>query len=277
MSKIIEGLTRRKVLFGEILFFLLGLIGLTTIQYLRFKSVWDPAWLNYFSNIITALMAGVAVGIFFELFVRREQSKELMQLVDLKEELRKSGIIGYYSDFQDIDLRRFFDTAKHIDLYFSYGSTLISQLSPTLEKKFMDENAEIRIFFLADDNPSLGGLGSLWGKYSAEYQIEGLRKKIQGVKNRLLELLEKVKQKSDKIASVSIFALKYHHVSYSFYRFDDTIILSPTKLTEDKNVRPIALICKKTNAQDIYSWCMSELEFIKHQSDGLQPIIQTES
>lgn len=269
-------LFNRKVLFVELIGFLIGLVALTSIQYAIINKYWDITWLNYFSNIITALMTGIAVGIFFELFVRKEQSKELLELVDLKENLRKAGITKYFNDFRNVDLKNYLETAKNIDMYFSYGRTLISQLYPVLEKKFMDKEAKINIFFLTENNPFLTGLGNLWGKYSDRYNTENIKEKINEVRNGLLELIQNVKKKGkDKIASVNIYGLKYHHISYSFYRFDDTIIFNPTKLTEDKNFRPISLICNDTNNDDLYRWCMSELDYIKKQQDALEIIIQT--
>jgi hypothetical protein len=233
---------------------------------------WNEFVTSLFLNIVIALLAGTGAGLVFELFIRKDQGEEILNLVNLRKQIVDSGIKEYYPDFRDIDLNSRMRSAKAIDIYFTYGRTLINRIFPTLEERMKDPNVKLNIYFCSEENPFLEGLGSLWGKYGDLYNKASLIKKIQEVKRALLDLIGKLDKRGELKAQVKIYGLKYHPSTYSFYRFDNEIILCPTKLTEEKNYRPISIIVSKQNENDIYHWCLGELEYIRKQENALATI-----
>ncbi|MBW2037808.1 MAG: hypothetical protein JRI41_10090 [Deltaproteobacteria bacterium] len=190
----------------------------------------------------------------------------------MKKQMVDSGIKEYYPDFRNIDFRGKLHSANHIDMYFTYALTVIKNVFPILEARMKDDNVRLNIFFLSQDNPFLDGFGNLWGKYNDLYNKENLIKKIGEVRSLLLGLVNKLEDGNELKAKVGIFEINYHPVTYSFYRIDDEIIFCPTKLTEDYNLRPISIVVSDKNENDIFHWCLKELEFIKKKDNALTTI-----
>lgn len=263
---------RNRILGIELFLFLVLLFIYLVLQIGSQIWSWNKFITSLVSNIDIALLAGTGAGLVFEIFIRKDQGEEILNLVNLRKQIVDSGIKEYYPDFRDIDLQRKMRSASTIDMYFTYGRTLINRIFPILEERMKDPNVKLNIYFCSEENPFLGGLGNLWGKYGDLYNRENLVKKIQEVKKTLLDLVNNLENRGKLEAKVGIFGLNYHPFTYSFYRFDNEIILCPTKLTEDKNYRPISIIVSEENETDIFHWCLGELEFIRNQEGALTTI-----
>jgi len=255
--------------------FFLFIVCLVTYLFLEIgKQLWD--WNEFAvklsSNVSIALLAGLGAGLIFEIFIREKQGEEILDLVKLKSEMLDSGIKEYYFDFRNIDLREKLRSATNIDMYFTYGHTLVKTVYPILEERMKDSNVKLNIFLLSKENPFLDAFGNLWGKYNELYNKENLIKKIDEVTTLLSSLLDKLKVANELKAKVGIFEINYHPVTYSFYRIDNEIVFCPTKLTEDYNFRPISIIVTNRNETDIYHWCLREIEYIKKRNGALTKI-----
>jgi hypothetical protein len=267
----------RNRIFGiELFLFLVLLLIYLVLQIGSLQWGWDEFIINLLSNINIALLAGLGAGLVFEISIRKEQAEEILALVNLKKQMADSGIREYYSDFRSIDLQGKMRSASIIDMYFTYGRTLINSLFPILEDRMKNPNVKLNIYFCSEENPFLVGLGNLWGKYGDLYNKENLAKKIKEVRETLSGLVSKLESRRELEATVGIFGVNYHPFTYSFYRFDNEIILCPTKVTEDKNFRPISIIVSEQNKTDIFHWCLDELEFIRKQEGALTTIYKRE-
>jgi hypothetical protein len=229
-----------------------------------------------FKEIIIVLGAAIIVSLYFEFRLRNEISSEFNKILEMKEEFGKAGLVKYFSNYKDIDIRRFFNQdVKIIDIYVNYGNTFFKDVEDKLESFCKKPDGQLSIYILSKDNPFIKGLGNLWGKNNSDYNEDGIKNQIDSTTALLKNLFEGLKTKNSLKAKVRLISLKRHPVFYSFQRFDDEIIYVPSKLIENKSFKPLSFLCRKTiHADGIFNKCITELEIIKSEKDSIEIIFE---
>jgi hypothetical protein len=229
-----------------------------------------------FKEIIIVLGAAIVVSLYFEFRLRYEISFEFNKILEMKEEFGKAGLIKYFSNYKDIDIRKFFNQdVKIIDIYVNYGNTFFKDVEDKLESFCKKPDVQLSIYILSKENPFIKGLGNLWGKNNPDYNEEGIKNQIDSTTALLKNLFERLKANNTLKAKVRLISLKRHPVFYSFQRFDDEIIYVPSKLIEPKSFKPLSFLCRKTmHGEGIFNKCMAELDNIKSEKDSIEVIFE---
>jgi len=216
------------------------------------------------------VIASVLVGMYYDNSIRVQLTDEIIGKIKLKDEIIKSGITSYYSNFGAIDLKKYFAEAKKVDIYVNYANTLFNQIGDTIEIFLQTKKREINIYLLSEDNKFIQGLGAHWGYNDSGSDETQIKTKIASSIALLIKTCTQLKSKNKLKAKITISKLNRHPVFYSFYRFDDIIILVPSKLVQSKNFRPLAFIAENGEYEDdIYKKCSKELEDIKSSENAL--------
>lgn len=257
MDKILKKLFLSKL--GLIL--LVCVLALITFNYFRFLS---EEWTLIINAISTSIIASFLVGAYFQFNIKDEISKDHIEIIRIKDELNKSGILKYYGSFKDciMDLKEDVLKSKKITIYLNFGNTILNLLSDELVESYKKEK-DIRIFILNNDNKFIEGLGALWGSNNHDYDKEGIIKKIDSSLNSLKAAIKEVKSKNELKANIEIYQLRLNPVFYSFYILDDKIYYTPSKIVASKNFPPLTILAQKTsNKGSIYNKCSYELNDI---------------
>jgi hypothetical protein len=218
------------------------------------------AYINILSSFTVAILTSILVGIYFELFTREEVSNSMLHHFGLSKEVINAGLLRYYSSFSDFDFRGHLSKAKIVDMYLTYGQTLFNNYNDTIIEFAKTKNKQLNIFIYHEDNIFVNALEQHWNYNSLQ---TGTRQKIIETKTMLINQFNELNRTKKLKAKVTLVFLKRHPVFYSFYRFDDLLLLCPSKISHVKAVKPFAFLFKKTEqGDDVYNKCMVELESV---------------
>ncbi|GAA4030478.1 hypothetical protein GCM10022409_13410 [Hymenobacter glaciei] len=246
----------------NILIFLITIIILLATELFKAKNPSSDAipYINIASNLAIAALTGLLVGIYFDLFSRKEVYENMLRNFEISKEVITSGLVSYYPSFMDFDFRKYLLGATRIDMYLTYGQTLFSTYNDAIAKIAGQKGKQINIFIYHEDNIFVDALEKHWNQAGSSTST---RNKIIETKTTLISQFNELKRKKQIKAKIRIHFIKVHPNFYSFYRFDDHLILCPSKISRDKAVRPFAFLFKRTDEDGcVYTKCMSELNNI---------------
>ena len=229
-------------------------------------------------EIIIVASAAIIVSLYFEYRLRNQISEEFNKILEIKEEFGKAGIIKYYHNFKDINLRSLFTSeTTSIDIYVNFAHTVFNQIQDSISDYVKKNKVELNIFILSPENKFISGLGTLWGKNNSDYNEDGIKSKIDQSLQTLKTTFEDLKNKSLLKAEIKVYLLKINPVFYSFYRFNDEMIYVPSKIVELKTFIPLCFLVKRTiHSEGIFNKCMEELRIIRDEPDGLVEFYKNE-
>ena len=239
----------------------------------------EDAWHNiqvlkdFLKEVIIVVGAAIIVSLYFEYNLRKEISDEFNKILEAKEEFGKAGILKYYSNFRDINIRSFFKRpdVNSIDIYVTFAHTVLNQVQDNIGAYVKKDKTELNIYLFSPKNKFISGLGNLWGSSNDEYNEEGIKTKIQQSLSILDNTFRELETQNLIKAKINIYLLLRNPVFYSFYRFNDEMIYVPSKIVESKSFASPSFIVKKTtDSEGIFNKCMAELKLIKEDRDALE-------
>lgn len=252
-----------KIATSQIIIILVCLVFILGSSILTEKKIAVP-FVTLVLNLSLAFLASIFTGIYYEFAIRKEFKDEIIQLLKLNNEISKSGIVNYYSNFSDIKLASLLERSKEIEIYLTYGQTVLNGINSSIELFLTKKGNKFTIYISHEDNLFVDALGAHWGYKQTSYNSQGIKTKIGETKELLSDIIRRLITKKQLRATIQIFQLHRHPVFYSFYRFDNTMIFSPSKISESKTIKPMAFIVSKSNNENgIFERCMAELGDIK--------------
>lgn len=162
------------------------------------------------------LLAPIAIGILWELFIRRAFVDEIINKLRIAEEVRLAGIVGYTDNFNSgIDWGSYFKDANKIDILFTYGTTWRNMNEGNFGE-FINRGGVIRVVLPdPDDGNTVSELARRF-----YYTEEQLHTRI----NEAIQFFRELKLgKSD--AKIDVWLLN-KPLLFSFYKFDNTTIMA---------------------------------------------------
>lgn len=245
-------------------------IGLTLLILLlietKFLTDIQGNYVRYLSEVLLAILTGSIVGVALNKFILNEQQEEQLKLLNISSNVLKSGFEEYYTTFEEVDLIDMMKSSNRVDIYVTYADHTIGNLSRTIKEKLKDRDFRLEIFITDKENPFLASYAQLWEKDDPNYNLEGIRDKIDNVLATLKTVKNNLIAEQAYNDNLGVYSIRYHPVFFSFYRFDDHIVYVPTKLIETKNIKIPAFRFTNTGEESaIYHWCMKQLQFIKDQ------------
>jgi hypothetical protein len=248
------------IILVEFILIITLILGLGFIYYGKIVWSWDNYLINFFiPSILTIFITTIAIGLLYELLLRKKYLLEAINLSRYAHSLNLAGIKEYNIDFEKIDFENFFNNTKKIDVVFIYGGTWIEKNQRYLLYLFKSE-IDINICLTNPESNYIDCLEKNWydpdtGKYSKDY-----------IKNKINESLSKIKElyniackdSTTKRANLTIY-LSDRDAPYSFYRADDSMIFVPKKKCKEKSfdVRYL-LVAKSETGKGLFEWVLED-------------------
>ena len=245
----------------NIIIFLIAIIILLSGELFRAKNPLSASlpYINLIANLAIAALTGLLVGIYFDLFSRKEIYENILHHFSISKEMISSGLINYYPSFMDFDFRNYLSKANKIDMFLTYGQTLFNTYNDTIVK-IVGQKKQLTIFMYHEDHIFIDALEKHWNQNGSSSSIKS---KIVETKKTLIVQFDKLKKERKIKAKVKLYFIKKHPTFYSFYRFDEILALCPSKISDDKSIRPFTFLFKETDSDDcVFRKCMVELENI---------------
>jgi hypothetical protein len=218
-------------------------------------------WYPWVTGIIASIVASILVGAYYE-FVQKEQiSSEHLKIMEYLNEKNSSGIIKYYGKFSESvkDISDEVTKGNKVDIYLTYGYTILNSLSHQINYILSKEGSEVNIYIMGSNNPFLEAYSKFW--YGDE-NTDKLNKKIV----ETIALL-KNKNRNSMNGSLNVFFNEKSPVNYSFYLFEDKVFYVPTKNTQSKEFSPITILAQKTSVEDsLFNKIRYELNIMKEDN-----------
>jgi hypothetical protein len=201
-----------------IIFAVLGVAGLFFSTFPGFTDYWSGKELlrQLVFGLGFFLLAPIAIGVLWELFIRRAFVDEIINRLRIAEEVRSAGIVGYTDNFNSgIDWDSYFKNASKLDILFSYGTTWRNMNEGNF-KEFINRGGEIRVVLPdPDDDDTVSELARRF-----YYEQDQLHTRI----NEAIKFFKDLKS-GKKDAKIDVWLLN-QPLLFSFYKFDNTIIMA---------------------------------------------------
>ncbi|MCG3178828.1 MAG: hypothetical protein BIFFINMI_01158 [Phycisphaerae bacterium] len=179
---------------------------------------WNPLW---FGKVLPAFAAVVGTsGVFaivYELLVRRQQTRYVLESLDLREALIRSGLDDVSTNYMDYDYASRIKKAHEIVLFVLYAQTWIARYTVEITKHLESPGKSLVLCVPAFGNPFLPALAKQF-----RYSEEDLRKRIaDSIANVVQPAL------SGRLGKGSSVRVIWHQSrpAYSMYKFDDCLLV----------------------------------------------------
>ncbi len=180
---------------------------------------------------------------------------DVLEKIDLKKEIVKSGIYEIYDSFQDIlkaKWEKYFASAHNIDIFICYGRTWRHKLSKEFIKLQQRTNVSMRVILPDPNNNRVINELSKRFRYSTTQLIQYINEAIgffKGLKNINIEIM--------KLPEPPLFSL---------YRFDDILIIAIFN-HHNHNISVPTFICKEGGT--LFDYFSREFEELVKSSEVL--------
>jgi len=225
-----------------------------------------------FGNLTSQLGLGILIGLIPSVMIGfvffKEQFEKQLQVLGVSKEIINAGVSEYYDTWNEQIVKDRLSEAKEVEVYMTYGTTLIKNLGREILKRLEEKDFHIKFYIMDESNPFVESLGSFWSKDNSDYNSEGIKKRI-GESIKELRTIKSNSEKDNRLnGKIEVFKLKYHPVFFSFYRFDDEVVFVPTKNVERKAYQVPSFVCKKLSDKGLYNWCVNQIVFIRNKTDN---------
>lgn len=179
---------------------------------------WSPLW---FGNVLPSFAAVVGTsGVFamvYELLVRRQQTRYVLESLDLREALLRTGLDNVSTNYMDYDYAAEIEQASEIVVFVLYAQTWLTRYAVDLAKHLEVGGRSLILCLPSFDNRFLVPLAEQFG-----YELDELKHKIA-------ESVSVVAQPalSGHLGEGSFVRVVWHRSrpSYSSYKFDDRLLV----------------------------------------------------
>jgi hypothetical protein len=205
-------------------------------------------------NLGALLVISVALGLLWELVLKRSFTRELLETVNSTNDLDRAGIISIGTQsLQDSQWETLFKNVRELDIFVAYGNTWrnahLSQLQDLAKRK----NSHVKVY-LADPNNELT-LQVLAARTSLS--ADAVKQKIIEAKNGFDALRVRGG------ANIDVCYFPSSRV-FTLYRFDDQAVLELYQHAKVKTSDFPTLVCRKGGT--FYDFLESEIDAIKSAS-----------
>lgn len=187
------------------------------------------------------------VSLIWQLIVQRAFLNEILGKIDISKNLHDSGIVEVTDNFHNIDFKPFFDPVNEIDLFFIYGYTWLNHHRSEFINLSSNDNVKIRVILPDNDKDELmEELSRRFGNNDPEL-----------IKSNIQHVIDEFKRMfKDGKAKIEIWKLSVNPL-FTFYKFDNKIILALYSHKKEKSDVPSFVIKKKGL---IYDFISKEIE-----------------
>ena len=206
-----------------------------------FKEIVNDTWFSAISNILIAILTCMLVSFWWNKF-----------LLDASNHFSKSGIKDYYNDFSEVEstIKNKLKETKEATIFFMYGKTFINSSTSQIKEMLSKKNSKLIFVVASSSNSFIENYEKFW-----DYK---LIENISQTPDSLIKLYNEID--SNNRGQLQIYLYKDGCYSYSYYKLDNDVYLSPNKMVVAKTFKPITLHATKTNNNNCL-YKKVELEF----------------
>ncbi|MCU4336047.1 hypothetical protein [Acinetobacter dispersus] len=201
-------------------------------------------WYGATTNIIISIITCLLVSFWWNKL-----------LLDASDHYNKSGIKFYYNDFSEVDsvIKEKIRKSKETTIFFMYGKTFINGTMSQIKEMLSRKNSHLT-FIIADvDNKFIAEYERFW-----DYKIkDNIKETPDVIENLFNEIDLSIRGR------LQIYLYRDGCYSYSYYKIDGEVFLSPNKMVVAKSFKPITIHAKKTlNKNCLYNKVNAEFSFM---------------
>ncbi|MCG2572420.1 hypothetical protein LVY74_02455 [Acinetobacter sp. ME22] len=229
--------TSLTIISGVSIFVLLGLL------YVIKDLVSDNVF-NALSNLLISILTCVLVSFWWNKF-----------LLDASNHYTKSGIQDYYNDFSEIEstIKAKLKETKEATIFFMYGKTFINGSTSQIKEMLSKKDSKLIFVVASNENNFIKEYERFWNY--------PLRDNIENTPETLKNLFKEIDSKNR--GQLKIYLYKDGGYSYSYYKLDNEVYLSPNKMVVAKTFKPITIYAQKTsNKNCLYNKVTQEFSFM---------------
>jgi hypothetical protein len=217
------------------------------------EDILSAAFYTITINLTSAIIASILVGIYFDLSAKEGFQREIESLLSINSLVKDSGLKEYHNSWDQVDLKSFFESSKKVDIYIYFGTTLFSQYQHVIEEFLKRKGTKLRIFISHEDNKFLEASSILWQVSDSKYSYHEVRKKVIDTVSLFDSIVKKLKESKKLKASFKLYKVKKHPVNFSFYKFDNIMVIALNKLSHHKTPKPpVIILSKDKTTQSLY-------------------------
>jgi hypothetical protein len=256
--------TTLRILLTSIAAFVLGLL----LMIISATSGLGLGFLSFFSgegfrslgtSLGSLLIASVAITILLELGGRRAFADELLFKIRLSDQVLTAGITGFTTTLYALDWKSMFQTARELDIFFTYGQTWRHAYENELAALAKRRHARIRVV-LPDPDDAI--------------TVDALRQRLDTTAGDVRRLIHAAAADFRQMrteaarngAEVRLWYVRGEPM-FSFYRFDHTIILSMNSHRHQRLPAIPALILNEGG--QLFTFIRDEFDAITGDDGGL--------
>lgn len=229
------------------------------------QSTFLSATLN---NLASALIITGVFSIINEYMLKDKLVELILNKLQLKDSIDKTGIIEIYSDINEIDYGHLIKNSKQkIDILHIYARTWTNHNFEELKEKVQRSNVSIRVVLMSPESKLIPGLADHYG-----LSVEDLVKRIREVEEKWKELyLSKKQSGRKKTQSTLKLYFSDYLPTYSIYRFDDRLVNVQSKPSKEKTRKlPTVFVQNTIKEDDLYDMYSKQFEeVVKHSTEVL--------
>jgi len=220
-SKIFKDLYR-KANYKVLLFDLLGIVIVNVLLQILMAADWQP--FDFSRVTLIALLNAILTGMIgfglWEVFAKRTFAEEILEVANISQNLRDSGILYCYSNFKEIEWREILNHSKEIKVFVSYAKTWREQYSDAIDT-FINNSGKMTVYLPDYRNEAL------MKQYDERFSYPHGRTKEY--------VLESARVFSEKSCAVKL----YNGVMFnSYYIIDDCCLIALSKNKKEKTIVP---------------------------------------
>lgn len=197
------------------------LLLVVAVSLLWISATWSKDYPIFLGNVVPSLASVIATsGIFaiaYEIFIRRQQTSFVLEAIDLKESLLRTGLDYISLNYLDFDYGSEIRKAKSIRLFLLYGQTWFNRYSAEIQEFLRKPDVK---FVLCVPDPKSQFLSPLAAHFG--WSHEELTKRIAD--SVVLCALPAINGQLGKGSSVEIYMHKARP-SVSIYQFDNSLLM----------------------------------------------------
>lgn len=224
------------------------------------------SWYPWVIAITSSIIASFMIGIWYQFIQIEQVSDEHLKIMEYLNEKNSSGITKYYGNFGDSieDIKKEFLISKKVDIYLTYGYTILNNLSDSINYNLSIKENEVNIFIMDKKNPFISSLSKFW---YGDNQTEKLANRITETECLIINKYKELKNRNSLNGKIKLYSNKNSPVNYSFYLFDEKVFFVPSKNILTKEIAPITILAQKTSVKNsLYKKVSKELLQMKEEN-----------
>tara|TARA_R110000744_G_scaffold305286_2_gene413576 strand:- start:5440 stop:6252 length:813 start_codon:yes stop_codon:yes gene_type:complete len=228
-----------------------------------YNSFSNEPWFIWVTGIVSSVFGALLVGVYYDFVQKEVISEEHLKIMEYLNEKNSSGIIKYYGKFNESikDISTEVSEGYKVDIYLTYGYTILNNLSHEINYVLSKEKSEVNIYLMDISNPFATSYSKFWFN---EDDTKKIHHKIKETLRLLKGKYQDLKKRNALNGKLNVYLNQKSPINYSFYLFDNKLFFVPSKNTQSKEFSPICILAQRTAVENaLFNKVSRELKRLK--------------